>query len=69
MERTEAVCLLKEICAEHLIQPSIVSIQQKQPDDYQLHFKGDYNFEEIRTFLNERFSVEESKGYLVIFKL
>ncbi|MGD0644795.1 MAG: hypothetical protein ABSA75_07810 [Candidatus Bathyarchaeia archaeon] len=68
MKRTEAICLLKELVAEQLIQPSLVLIEQKSPDGYQLQIKGDYDFQQIEMFVKDRFSLEESKGYLILFK-
>lgn len=71
VKRSEAVALLKELSAEHLIQPSWVLIQQRKPDDYQLCFKGDYDIHQIEVFLENRtLSVEEdtTAGYLCIFK-
>ena len=68
MKRTEAIGLLKELVAEQLIQPSLVLLEQRNPDTYQLLIKSDYNFKEIETFVKDRFSLEESKGYLVFYK-
>ena len=69
MKREEAVALLKELEAKHLIQPSLVHIQQRTADQYQLQMKGDFSCQEIETFLKNRgFSCEENKDYLTIFK-
>ncbi len=68
MRRTEAIGLLKELAAKQLIQPSLVSIEQNSPDRYQLQIKGKYNFEQIETFVKDRFSLEESKGCLIFNK-
>lgn len=65
MKRTEAVALLKELGGEQLIQPSLVLIEQRSPDNYQLQIKGNYNLREIEMFIKNRFSFEESKGYLI----
>jgi hypothetical protein len=65
MKRTEAVALLKELGAEKLIQPTLVLIEQRNSDGYQLQIKGNYNFQEIETFVKDRFLLEENKGYLV----
>lgn len=43
MKRHEAVALLKELGAEHLLQPSWVLIEKRKPNSYQLCIKGDYN--------------------------
>ncbi len=69
MKREEAVALLKELGSERLIQPSLVLLEQKCPDSYELKIKGDYNLQEIRVFLNNRFLTEEFKNYLVISSL
>jgi hypothetical protein len=71
MKREEAVALLKELEADHLIQPSLIHIQRRTPDNYKLQMKGDFSYQEIETFLKNRgFSCEENKeDYLTIFKL
>jgi hypothetical protein len=68
MKRGEAVGLLKELVAEQLIQPSLVFIGQRSLDNYQLQIKGDYDCKEIEQFVKDRFSLEESKGYLILYK-
>jgi hypothetical protein len=68
MKRTEAVALLKELGAEELIRPSLVLIEKRSSDGYQLQIKGDYNFQEIEMFVKNRFFLEESKGYLIFDK-
>ncbi len=67
MKREETVALLKELGAEHLIQPSFVLIDRRKPDSYELKIKGVYNLQDVEIFLRNKFSVEESKDYLVIF--
>ena len=67
MRRTEAVNLLKELAAEQLIQPSLVLINERSPDVYQLQIKGNYNFQQIEMFVQNRFSLEESKGCLIFY--
>jgi hypothetical protein len=69
MKRAEAVALLKELNGEQLIQPSLVLIEQRSPDDYQLQIKGNYSFQQVETFVKNRFSLGEFKGYLVLDKL
>jgi hypothetical protein len=69
IKRAEAVALLKELSTEQLIQPSIVLIEQRCPDSYQLRIKGDYNLQEIGILLKNRFSIEESKNCLTISSL
>ncbi|MGA3059834.1 MAG: hypothetical protein ABSD92_05635 [Candidatus Bathyarchaeia archaeon] len=68
MKRAEAVTLLKELFAQQLIQPSLVLIEQRSPDAYQLQIKGIYNLQEIEMFVKDRFYLEENKGYLVFNK-
>jgi hypothetical protein len=65
MKRTEAVGLLKELVTEQLIQPSLVLIEQRSPDGYQLQIKGNYNFQEIEMFVKNRFALEESMGHRI----
>jgi hypothetical protein len=67
MKRQEAVALLKELSTEQLIQPSLILIQQRSPDRFQLQIKGNYDCQQIEVFLKNKFSLEESKGYLIIF--
>ena len=69
IKRAEAVALLKELCSERLIQPSLVLIDQRFPDIYQLRIKGDYDLQEIGIYLNKRFLVEECENYLIISSL
>jgi hypothetical protein len=66
MKRAEAIALLKELGSGQLVEPSLVLIERKRPDFYQLIIKGNYNFQEIKTFLGNKFLVEESKNCLVI---
>jgi hypothetical protein len=65
MKRTEAVGLLKELAAEQLIQPSLVLIQEKSTERFQLQIKGNYDFKQIEMFVKNRFSLEESQGFLI----
>jgi hypothetical protein len=69
IKRAEVVALLKELGSEQLIHPSLVLIEQRCPDSYQLRIKGDYNFQEIEVFLEKRFLIEENKNYLIISSL
>ncbi|MGA2682855.1 MAG: hypothetical protein ABSF44_13765 [Candidatus Bathyarchaeia archaeon] len=68
MKRAEAIALLKELEAEHLLQPTAVLIEQRKPDNFQLKIKGNYDCEQIEIFLNKRFSLEEHNGLLIIYK-
>lgn len=68
MDRKEAVALLKELFIEQLIQPSLVVIEKRKNDCYQLKIKDDCDRGQIEIFLKDRgFSLEENKGYFVIF--
>jgi hypothetical protein len=67
MKRGEAVGLLKELVAEQLIQPSLVFIGQRSLDNYQLQIKGGYDCKQIEQFVKDRFSLEESRGYLILY--
>ncbi len=71
MQRFEAIALLKELDAQHLIEPSMVLIKQRKPDSYELGIKGFYDLKLIRDFIQKyNLTVEEdvSKGYMSIFK-
>ena len=69
MKREEAAALLKELGTEHLVQPSLVLIEKRKPDRYQLQIRGDYNRQLIGIFLKKRhFSFEMSNDYLIVFK-
>ena len=53
---------------EKLVQPTFVIIENREPDEYQLKIKGDYDIEVIKKFIQKKnFSVEENKEYLLIF--
>ena len=70
MQRYEAVALMKELGAEQLIRPSLVLIEQRKPDRYQLCVKGDYDRPRLELFL-QKYSLEfeeDKKGFLCIFK-
>lgn len=65
LKRNEAVDLLKELVVEHLIQLSLVLIEQKSPDKYQLQIKGKYNLQLVKLFVKDKFFLEECRGYLI----
>ena len=70
MKRSEAVALLKELGKEGLIQPSLVLIEQRQPGNYQLCIKGDYDRSQIIDFLKKHtLECDENtkKGYFCMF--
>ena len=65
----EAVALLKELGDRELVQPFMVDIEHRTPDNHQLRIRGNYNRQDIEVFLKNRgFSYEENKDYLIIFK-
>jgi hypothetical protein len=71
MERAEAVALLKELGVGLLIQPTMVMIEKRTPDRYQLRIQGNYDRNEIERFVQKFYlSVKEdkAKNYLFIFK-
>jgi len=65
MKRAEAIGLLKELVTEQLIQPSLVYIDRRSPDIYQLQIKGNYNLQEIEMLVKDRFALKECDGYLI----
>jgi len=68
LDRKEAVALLKELGVEQLIQPSLVLVEKRKLDSYQLKIKGSYDLKQIMIFLKNRgFRLEENGDYLVIF--
>ena len=69
IKRAEAVALLKELGEAELIQPSFVLLEIKSPDNYQLRIRGSYNLQEIKSYLKNRFLIEEYENYLVILSL
>ena len=71
MKRHEAVALLKELSYERLLQPSLVLVEQRKPDRFQLCVKGDYDRDGIKVFVQRyNLEIEEdlTKGLLCIFK-
>lgn len=69
MNRKEAIALLSELGAKKLVSPDFVIVEERNSDTFQLKIKGSYNIKEVKLFLKERFSFEEIKDYLIIFKL
>jgi hypothetical protein len=68
MNRKEAIMLLSELEANQLVCPSFVSLEQRKTDKYQLKIKGNYNLHEVGNFLKNRFSIEEIRNFLIIYK-
>jgi hypothetical protein len=63
--------LLKELIGKDLVEPSHVSIGERQPNDYQLQIKTKYNRLQLNDFVNEKgLVVEEDKEerYLLVYK-
>ena len=68
MNRKEAIALLVELGSSQLVNPDFVVLEETNPDAYQLKIKGNYNLQEIGSFLQDRFLLRESKDFIVIFK-
>ena len=68
LNRKEAIALLFELGSCQLVSPDLVILEQVNPEAYQLKIKGNYNLKDIGLFLKDKFSFEEIKEYLVIFK-
>ncbi len=71
MLRQQAIALLKELVADHLIQTSWVSIEERTPNSYELKFNGDCDRSLIDPILqNHNLTIKEDKdkGYFVIFE-
>jgi hypothetical protein len=66
VNRQEAIALLIELGTNQLVNPDLVVLEQRNPEQYQLKIKGSYNFKDVELFLKKRFIVEESKNYLII---
>ena len=68
-KRVQAITLLTDLCLkEKLVQPSFVIIEQREPNEYQLKIKGDYDSETIKKFVQKKnFSVQEDGVFLLIF--
>ena len=61
MNREESVALLKELGANQLVSPTVVSIEHRLPDTYLLKIKGDYDLQEMKIFLKNKFSEKKTK--------
>lgn len=66
MNREESVALLKELGVNQLVSPTVVSIERRLSDTYLLKIKGDNDLQAMKIFLNNKFSVEKNKDYIVI---
>lgn len=68
MNRKEAIALLVEEGSNQLVNPDLVILEEINPDAYQLKIKGNYNLQEIGSFLQNKFLLKESKDLIIIFK-
>jgi len=69
VNRKEAIAILSELGSNQLVNPKLVIIEQREPDNYGLQIRGDYNRQLIVTFLKKkRLSFEMNNDYLIIFK-
>lgn len=71
MERKETMDLLKKLGEVSLIQPTLIKIDQRIPDRYQLQIKGAYNRQQMEIFVRKKnlaIIENKDKGYLLIFK-
>ena len=71
MNRQEAMDMLKELIACHLVNPVQINIMLRKPEHYQVQIKGDYNCEEIEEHARKHdLVIEEDKerNCLVIYK-
>jgi hypothetical protein len=66
VNREESVALLKELGVNQLVSPTVVSIERRLSDTYLLKIKGDNDLQAMKIFLNNKFSVEKNKDYIVI---
>ncbi len=69
MNKEEATLLLKELGANQLVNPNLVLPEQVEADKFQLQIRGDFNRQQICTFLKSRhLSLKMNNEYLVISK-
>ena len=71
MRREEAVAVVKELVVNNLIQTDWLSIDNREPDIYELKFRGYFKRLMLDTFLQERnLAMEENKekGFCIILK-
>ena len=71
LNRKEAIALLKELIANDLVELSWVSICEKNPSDFQLQIRSNYERQRIEAFTQKHnFVIEENKdrGLLIISK-
>ena len=71
MERHEAVELLKQLIAQHLVVPSLVALEKNKHGKFDLILKGDCDTQALKEFLSQRYLIvkeNNEKGYCVISK-
>lgn len=69
LQRKEAVALFTELVAKGYVQPSLVSIEQRKPDKFQLKIKGNFDWKQIELLLkNSGFTIEKNIDCLIICK-
>jgi hypothetical protein len=71
LDRKEAISLFTELVAHGLVTPSLVVIEQRKPDKYQLKIKGDYDFLLIFKFVKSKNLMAEedtAKECIRVFK-
>jgi hypothetical protein len=54
MNRKEAIALLSELSANQFLNPNLVLLEKREPDEYRLQVRGDYNRQSIVAFLRKR---------------
>jgi hypothetical protein len=71
MNREEVVALMKQLSAEHLIDPTFVLIEKRTQGNYQLRVKADYDHQGIAMF-TQKFNLvmheDKVKGFLTIYR-
>ena len=71
MRREEAIALMKELSVGQLLEPTVVLLEERTPDNYQLRVKADCDRHGIEIFVGKfNWAIEEDKekGFLTIFK-
>ena len=71
MNGLQAMAMLKELVDYDLVDPSYVSLGKRNPTNYQIQIKCDYNKKEIEAHAKKHgLTIEEDKKklYLLIFK-
>jgi len=69
LDRVEAMVLLKELVFLNLAEPSLVSIEQREPKHYQIQIKNNFNSQKLQEYIQKNDLVieeDKEKRYLVI---